>query len=193
MIWKYPNISLEENKNPIHISAKVFKNLINQTSFATSNDESRPQLTGINIKINGGELECNATDSYRLARKCIKLDKENNNAYNIIIPSRNITEYTKIISDDDEVGIHIFNSKVLFKTTNLLFQSRLINGSYPNTANLLPQNSLLKITVNINDLYNVIDRVSILTSDKEKNIVNLETDGNTLIMRSSSVEIGRKY
>ena len=188
---EYPNISLEENKNPIKISGKVFKNLINQTSFATSTDESRPQLTGINIKINGLELECNATDSYRLARKCIKLEKESNNVYNIIVPSRNIVEYTKIINEDDEVEIHIFNSKVLFKTNNLLFQSRLINGSYPNTANLLPQNSLLKIKVNINDLYNVIDRVSILTSDKEKNIVNLETDGNTLIMRSSSVEIGR--
>jgi len=50
---------------------------------------------------------------------------------------------------------------------------------------------MLKITANINDLYNVIDRVSILTSDKEKNIVTLETTGNTLIMRSSSVEIGR--
>ena len=50
---------------------------------------------------------------------------------------------------------------------------------------------MLKITVSVNDLYNVIDRVSILTSDKEKNIVTLETDGNTLILKSSSMEIGR--
>ena len=50
---------------------------------------------------------------------------------------------------------------------------------------------MLKITANINDLYNVIDRVSILTSDKEKNIVTLETEGNTLILKSSSMEIGR--
>src|SRR5699024_9733033 len=78
-----------------------------------------------------------------------------------------------------------------FKYQNLLFQSRLINGTYPNTSNLLPKDSLVKIHFNINDFYNVVDRVSILTSDKDKNIVTLETDGNKLIMKSSSAEIGR--
>ena len=186
----YPNINLEQNKNPIIISSKDFKKMINQTSFATSTDESRPQLTGINFKIIKDELECNATDSYRLARKVIKLKKETDEAYNIIVPSKNLQELVKII-DDEEIELHIFNNKILFKSKDTLFQSRLINGSYPNTSNLLPKDSLLKIEVNINDLYNVIDRVSILTSDKEKNIVSLETDKDTLIMRSSSVEIGR--
>ena len=50
---------------------------------------------------------------------------------------------------------------------------------------------MLVVSTNLNDFYNVIDRVSILTSDKEKNIVTLETNGNTLILKSSSVEIGR--
>lgn len=187
---EYPNISLEENKNPIIIDSKTFKNMVNQTAFATSLDETRPQLTGINIKIIGNDLECNATDSYRLSRKSIKLRNDVDITYNIVIPSRNVIEFTKII-DDNDVELHIFGNKVLFKTNNLLFQSRLINGSYPNTSNLLPTESILKITTNINELYNVIDRVSILTSDKEKNIVTLETDKNSLIMRSSSVEIGR--
>ena len=187
---EYPNISLEESKNFIKIDGEEFRNMINQTAFAVSNDESRPQLTGINFKITGDELECNATDSYRLARKVLKLKEDATESYNIIIPGKNIIEFSKIINDE-EVELHIFNNKVLFKTENLLFQSRLINGSYPNTANLLPNESMLKIVVNINDLYNVIDRVSNLTSDKEKNIVTLETEEDTLIMRSSNVEIGR--
>ena len=187
---EYPNISLEESKNFIKIDGEEFRNMINQTAFAVSNDESRPQLTGINFKITGDELECNATDSYRLARKVLKLKEDATESYNIIIPGKNIIEFSKIINDE-EVELHIFNNKVLFKTENLLFQSRLINGSYPNTANLLPNESMLKIVVNINDLYNVIDRVSTLTSDKEKNIVTLETEEDTLIMRSSNVEIGR--
>ena len=49
---------------------------------------------------------------------------------------------------------------------------------------------MLVISTNLSDFYNVIDRVSILTSDKEKNIVTLETNGDTLILKSSSVEIG---
>lgn len=185
----YPNIKLEESKNIILIESKEFKSMINQTAFATSADESRPQLTGINFKIISDELECNATDSYRLARKSLKVN-HNNESYNIIIPSKNLIEFGKII-DIDVIELHVFNNKILFKAGNLLFQSRLINGSYPNTSNLLPKESLAKVTVNRNDLYNVIDRVSILTSDKEKNVVTLETNNNTLIMRSSSVELGR--
>ena len=101
-------------------------------------------------------------------------------------------EFTRIIEDtDDLVEIHIFNNKVLFKYQSLLFQSRLINGSYPNTSNLLPKDYLVKLHFNINQFYDVVDRVSILTSDKDKNVVTLETDGNNLIMKSSSAEIGR--
>ncbi len=185
----YPNINLEENNSPIIINSNSLRTMINQTAFATSTDESRPQLTGINFKILGDELECNATDSYRLARKVLKLNEISTDSYNIVVPSKNLVEFVKIIGDDD-IEIHIFNNKVLFKTKNLLFQSRLINGSYPNTTNLLPKDSMLEIKVNISDLYNVIDRVSILTSDKEKNTVTLETEDNYLIMKSSSLEIG---
>ena len=186
----YPSINLEESKHPISLKSNELRKMINQTSFATGSDESRPQLTGINLKIIGDELECNATDSYRLATKTLKLDEPTEESYNIVIPCKNIVELVKII-DDDNIDLHIFNNKILFKTKNTLFQSRLINGTYPNTSNLLPKECLLQITVNINELYNVIDRVSILTSDKEKNTVTLETEGETLIMRSSSVEIGR--
>ena len=155
-------------------------------------EESKPVLTGINFNIVGDILECNSTDSYRLARKVVTLEKESEESYNIVIPSHNILEFTKILGDDEEiVELHVFSNKILFKNGNLKFESRLINGTYPNTSNLLPDDSFLVVKTNLNDFYNVIDRVSILTSDKEKNIVTLETTGNTLILRSSSAEIGR--
>ena len=189
---EYPNIGLEESKKKISINAGVFKSIVNQTAFASSNEEGKLVLTGINFNIGGDVLECNSTDSYRLARKIVKLDRESEENYNIVIPSKNIVEFARLLTDDSlDVELHIFNNKILFKCDNILFQSRLINGTFPNTANLLPKDSLLKITVNVNDLYDVIDRVSILTSDKEKNVVTLETNGNILTMKSSSAEIGR--
>ncbi|MCI5789400.1 MAG: DNA polymerase III subunit beta [Tenericutes bacterium] len=189
---EYPNIGLEESKKKVTINAGVFKNAIGQTAFAASNEESKPVLTGINFNIVGDVLECNSTDSYRLARKIVKLDKDSEENYNIVVPSRNVVEFSKILYDDDEmVELHIFSNKILFKTNNLKFESRLINGTYPNTSNLLPDDSFLVISTNLSDFYNVIDRVSILTSDKEKNIVTLETNDNMLILRSSSAEVGR--
>ena len=189
---EYPNIDLGESKSHIELLPSVLKEIVNQTAFATSIDENKAILNGINFNITGNMLECNATDSYRLARKVIKLDKVSKENQNIVIPSRNLVEFTRIIDDSDEmIEIHIFNNKILFKYQNLLFQSRLINGTYPNTSNLLPKDYLVKLHFNINQFYDVVDRVSILTSDKDKNTVTLETDGNNLIMKSSSAEIGR--
>lgn len=189
---EYPNIGLEESKKKVRIKASVFKDIVNQTAFASSNEESKPVLTGINFNIVGNMLECNSTDSYRLARKVVKLDSASEENYNIVIPSHNILEFSKIIDEEDgDIELHIFNNKILFKTGNLKFESRLINGTYPNTSNLLPDDSYLVVSTNLNAFYDVIDRVSILTSDKEKNIVTLETNGDILILKSSSVEIGR--
>lgn len=189
---EYPTILLEKNKKFISIENKIFKQIVNQTAFATSVDESRPVLTGINFKITGNIIECNSTDSYRLSRKIIELTTPTEENYNIVIPSKNLLELTKIINDsNNNIQMHIFNNKVLFISDNLIFQSRLISGNYPNTANLLPNESILKIKTDINTLYNVIDRASILTSDKEKNVVTLETKKDILYIRSSSAEVGR--
>ncbi len=189
---EYPNIDLGESKNHIELAPVVMKEIVSQTAFATSIDENKAILNGINFNIIGDVLECNATDSYRLARKVIKLNRVSKENQNIVIPSRNLLEFTRIIDDsEDLVEIHIFNNKILFKYKNLLFQSRLISGTYPNTSNLLPKDHLVKLHFNINNFYDVVDRVSILTSDKDKNTVTLETDGNNLIMKSSSAEIGR--
>ena len=189
---EYPNIGLEESKKKVHVNASVFKDIVNQTAFAASNEESKPVLTGINFNIVGDMLECNSTDSYRLARKVVKLSSASEESYNIVIPSHNILEFSRIIDDEDsDIELHIFNNKILFKSGNLKFESRLINGTYPNTSNLLPDDSYLVVSTNLNAFYDVIDRVSILTSDKEKNIVTLETNGDMLVLKSSSVEIGR--
>ena len=189
---EYPNISLENSKNYVIIKNKEFKTMVNQIAFAVSHDESRPILTGVNMKITGNILECSATDSYRLSKKQIELDNTISENYNIIIPGKNIMEFIKIVTDStDNLEIHIFNNKVLFKQDNLLFQTRLVSGNYPNVNNLIPTDSILKITADLSSFYDVIDRASILTSDKEKNVVTLETKDKLLIVKSSSAEIGR--
>ena len=191
-IKEYPNIELDKSDNFVEIDKEIFQDIIKETAFATSSDESRPILTGINLKINGDILESSATDSYRLAKKEIKLKKAVEEVHNIIIPGRNIVEFSKILDNGDEpIKLHIFNNKILFEDEDLLFQSRLISGNYPNTAKLIPEDSILKITANLFTLKSVIEQASILTSDKEKNIVSLSTSKNTLTVKSVSNEKGK--
>jgi len=188
---EYPNIDLNDSKTPIKINKKIFKTLVKQTSFATSTQENRPEFTGINIIINKNKLECTATDSYRLAKKFIELDEEIIDNVNIIIPNKNLVELEKMLIDNEDLlEIHIFNNKVLFKFDNIIIMTRLINGNYPDTNKLIPTEFNLKIPINLINLYNSIDRASLLTSEYDKNTIKLELKNNIITISSNIPEIG---
>lgn len=189
---EFPNLDLEETKNPIVLNPVIFRTIINQTFFATSLSETRPLLTGINFKLNGHMLEVIATDSYRLARKEIDLKEHYENEFNLVIPGKNLLELARILEDDKEnVYLHIFNNKILFKYKNLVFLSRLISGTYPVSSNIIPSDFVIDIECNYSDLYDMIDRASLLTSDKDKNTIKLELNNRELIISSNSPEIGK--
>ena len=189
---EFPNLDLEETKNPIILNPVVFRNIVNQTFFATSLSDTRPLLTGINFKLVKTMLEVIATDSYRLARKEIVLKESYDNEFDLVIPGKNLVELSRILEDDKEnVYLHIFNNKVLFKYKNLVFLSRLINGTYPVSSNIIPNDFRIDIECNYSDLYDMIDRASLLTSDKDKNTIKLELRDRELIISSNSPEIGK--
>ena len=188
----YPEIQLEDNTKHINLAAKDLKKMISQTLFAVSVQESRPLLTGLNVKINGDILECVATDSYRLAKKVINLSAPYDETVNIVIPGRTIGELDKILDDkEDNVEIHIFSKKIMFKYNNIIFQTNLLNGEYPNTSNFIPTEFTHVITANLNDFYSSLDRAALLTQSKEKNIVKMELNEDMLILSSFASEIGK--
>ena len=189
---EFPNFDLEDTKNPVILNPITFKSLVNQTFFCTSLSETRPLLTGINFKLNDEVLEVIATDSYRLARKQINLNEKYENDFNIVIPSKNLVELSRMLDDDKEnIYMHIFSNKVLFKYKNIIFLSRLISGTYPVASNIIPSKFAIDIDCNYNDLYDMIDRASLLTSDKDKNTIKLTLDNKELIISSNSPEIGK--
>ena len=187
----YPQINLEDSKNPIIIKSDILKNLIKQTIFAVSVQESRPILTGINIKITENIMEVVATDSYRLAKKTIFLENKYPDNIEIVIPGKNISEFDKILSDDSDVEIHVFNNKILFKYKNIIFQSSLLNGDYPKTEKLIPNEFEIIINTKLEDFYDSIDRAALLTQSKEKNIVKMATNNTELNISSYASEIGK--
>jgi len=189
---EFPNLDLDETKEPIIINTDVFKEIINQTVFATSPSETRPLLTGINFRISGDELEVLATDSYRLARKLVKIDVTQENDVNIVIPGKNLVELTKMLDDEDTtLELHLFSNKVLFKYNNMVFLSRLLSGTYPTTSNIIPKEFNIELECSFDDLFNMIDRASLLTSDREKNTIKLSLNKNELMISSNSPEIGK--
>ena len=169
----YPNINIEKSDDAIDIGADKLREIIAQTSYALSTQEVRPLLTGINLKINGDILECIATDSYRLSKKNIKLTNPVNKMINIVIPGRSITELEKIISEDENVEIHVFTNKILFIYKNIYVQSNLLSGTYPETSHFIPNDFAYMINLNLKEFYDAVDRAALLAQNKEKNIIKL--------------------
>lgn len=189
-VSEFPNLDLEFSQNPIVINQQTFRKSINQTIFATSTQESRPVLTGINFKIINNNLVCTATDSYRLASKEIAIDSEVGDT-DIIVPAKNLMEVIRLLNNDEEnVELHIFANKIIFKFNSITIMSRLINGTYPDTSKLIPEDFNLIVKVNLSNFFNAIDRASLLTNEEEKNIIKLETKDDFLLISSNIPEIG---
>ncbi len=187
----FPKFKIEESKNQVKVESKVLKEIIFQTSFAISTQESRPLLTGINFKINGNVFDITSTDSYRLAKKEIILKDPVLETVNIVIPGKNIIELEKILPEDGEVLINIFNSKAIFTFNNIVFQTNLISGSYPNTTNLIPVEFEIIVETLKKDFFEAIDRAALLTQNKEKNIVKMNIKNKVMKISSFSSEIGK--
>ncbi len=189
----YPNLVFKQKDDYVKINVRTLKTIIRQSAFATSTIENRPILTGVNFKIDGNRLTSVATDSYRLAQKTIELDDEYD-PMQVIIPGKSLEELMKILENNqDNVEIHFDQSRVLFKYNNVLFLSRLLEGNYPETGKLIPQEFPVKIKFNKESLLTSIERASLLSSkDGHNAIVKLELrQDDTVEISSNSPEIGR--
>ncbi|WP_042352990.1 DNA polymerase III subunit beta [Bacillus massiliigorillae] len=189
---EYPHLPQIEEENIITIPTDLLKTLIRQTVYAVSTSETRPILTGVNWKIENGDMICTATDSHRLALRKAKVESNTVESYNVVIPGKSLTELSKILDDSQNpVSIVITNNQVLFKAEHLLFFSRLLEGNYPDTSRLIPAESKTDIVVNTKDFLQSIVRASLLGEGKN-NIVKLSTIEQSGVEISSNIpEIGK--
>ncbi len=191
---EYPQPSLLSSDDSFEIQADVLKNLIRQTNFAVSTQETRPILTGVHFVLENGQFELVATDSHRLASRKIELaDAPSGLTFrNIVVPGKSLSELNKILEDNQEkVYVSVSDNQILLKTANVSFLSRLLEGNYPETSRLIPDQSKTTIAVKSRELMQAIDRASLLASDNRNNIVKLSTlDNNVIEITSHSPEIG---
>jgi DNA polymerase-3 subunit beta len=184
----YPNIDFSITGENLNISNNDLRDIINQTIFATSQEVIRPVLQGVNMTSEDGVLTCVATDSFRLAKKVIKID--NNNNFNINVPAKCLNELNKLLLENNNLDIYISQQRILFNLDNLIIQSRLINGNYPSTNNLIPDNFESILTVNKALFKEALERANILSINTASYTVNLEKNSHELVLTSKNQEVG---
>ncbi|MEO4055376.1 DNA polymerase III subunit beta [Solibacillus sp. CAU 1738] len=190
---EYPLLPEVSADRQFAIPADLLKSIIRETVFAVATSETRPVLTGVNWEISGDELICIATDSHRLARRKTKLEQLPEDVSSVVIPGKSLNELNKILEDTtNPVQIAMTNQQVLFKTEDVLFFSRLLEGNYPDTSRLIPEDYKTNVTINGKSLLQAIDRASLLAREDRNNVVRFETlEDNTVEISSNSPEIGK--
>ncbi|WP_214528365.1 DNA polymerase III subunit beta [Staphylococcus pseudintermedius] len=187
---QYPLLPQVSSDDALQLPVKVLKNIIAQTNFAVSTSETRPVLTGVNWLIQQNELLCTATDSHRLAVRKLKLEEEIEDK-NVIIPGKALAELNKIMTDsEDHIDIFFASNQVLFRVGNVNFISRLLEGHYPDTSRLFPENYEIKLGLNNSDFYHAIDRASLLAREGGNNVIKLSTGDTQIELSSTAPEIG---
>lgn len=193
---EYPSLPVISEENVVNVKKDLLKHVIRQTIFAVSASETRPVLTGVRWNIQNGKLDCVATDSHRLAQRVIPIeDGEGADYHNIVVPGKSLNELSKILDDnsDDTISIVITANQILFKTNNLQFFSRLLDGNYPDTDRLIPTESKTDVTVSTKDLLHAIERASLLAKEERNNVVKLRTEQEQIEISSQSLELGRVF
>ncbi len=177
---EFPELPKIEIENSITLDQTTLKNMIRETIFAVSTEESRPIFTGCLFETENNKLNLVAIDGFRLALRSIYLNQKTND-FKAVIPGKTLNEVNKILLDSFEpIKIGIAKNQALFEMDNCKVVTRLLDGEFLNYKNVIPNNWETKIKVNKNNLQNCFERISLISSsslEKEKKYpVKLEVD-----------------
>lgn len=185
---EYPEIDIEPTGVQVTLDSKLFIQMVEQTAFAASTKEQRPILTAVNLVADGDyKLTATATDSARLARKEIPLATPVKFVANV--PARVLIEISKLLEGDGALSLSISDKKVLIAFNGTLVSSRLINGEYPNTKNIVPRSFAFFLEANSLELISAMERVSLLSIERE-NVVKLSMSEEGIEISAKSAEVG---
>jgi DNA polymerase-3 subunit beta len=174
----------------------VLKDMIRRTIFSVSVEDTRQVMMGELIRFSeNGSFTTAALDGFRIAVAYGKAGtKQALKPYSAIIPSKTMSELSKILPDSEKEDVNIFFSErnALFEFGNLKIVTRLIDGEFVNFDNIFKTEATTVMTANRQELCNSIDRTMLISTDQRKTPVRLNMRGNELII-TSNAETGTVY
>ena len=195
----YPNLPFVESGTSLNIDPSSFLKALKLTIFASSNDDSKQLLTGVNFTFKQKYLESAATDGHRLA--VVLIDNEENfdeneitlpneNNLSVTIPTRSLREIEKLVGlNTSENSIKLFYDKgqVVFISSNQIITTRTLEGSYPNYSQLVPDTFSKLLTFNTKKLIESLERIAVL-ADQQSSVVKIKLDDNDIAFISADAQ-----
>jgi len=149
------------------LEAKTLRDMLSQTSFAISHDETRYALNGVLFALSGKEMRLVATDGHRLALSSRTLG-EIGHPITGIVPRKAITEIMRVLGAGEEVQLAITENQFVLKMPNFVMTARLIEGQFPNYEAVIPKGHPGKLVIARAALNAALRRVSVMAEERNK-------------------------
>lgn len=187
----FPKVPAVSNDFSSVISSDVLARAINNTIFATSNDELRPAMTGVYVNLGEKNTTFVATDGHRLVRYR-RTDIKSDNGNTIIIPRKalNLLKAT-LPTENTDVSIDFNMSNAFFKFGSIRMICRLIDERFPDYENVIPAQNTIKMTISRTDLLGSLKRIAIY-ANKTTHQVRLKITGSELQVSAEDLDFSNE-
>ncbi len=180
------------------VDADALRQGISQVIFAAATEESRPVLTGVDALFDGDKLTLAAADGFRLAVYKIAVAAPVSTKTEVIIPARTLAELNRLMAEQEdpvEITLNPNKSQILFKLKNVELVSQLIQGTFPNYAQLIPKSYTTRMVVNVAEFLRATKTAVIFARDGSGIVRLMMTPGakttpGKLTISARSEEIG---
>ncbi len=183
---EYPLFQEINADNSFTILKKDFKEIINKVLLAVSVDDSRPALRGVCLNIKDEEVEAVATDGYRLG-SAKALIKKNGIVGKLVVPSKSITEISRLIDDSDEtVTVFVEKHYIMVDLFHTKIVTRLISEEFLNYSKVIPTSFETTVTVDKQVFEKAIDRASLINRNERNSIVKIDVKEKEILLNARS-------
>lgn len=188
---EFPLIPEVKKSVEIELGVKDLIAAVNKTIIATALDESRPVLAGVYFFNKDKAVKVVATDSYRLAEQTINLVAKPAKDFGFIVPARTMAELGRILSDGGEkVKILPGENQVEFVLENTILISRLIEGAFPDYAQIIPKEAKTTVEMDTPAFHNAIKMASLFARESANNIKIKITAPDKVEVIATSNQVG---
>ena len=164
----FPPIPKVDEGIATKVEVEALRQGITQVVFAAATEESRPVLTGVDAKFDGDLLTLAAADGFRLAVYKLPLTVPVSQETDVIIPARTLAELNRLMAEQEEaveITVNPNKGQALFRLKNVELVSQLIQGAFPNYAQLIPQSYNTRAVVSVTDFLRATKTASIFARD----------------------------